>query len=190
MPEIRLDDIVGDVIVSLISSALIGVGIWAFRGKILAGLTSLYMSTSEAITIPVALCIEILHNLARLTRSISSSRFSAVFGFQVSLSQGTSGEECVGPPTSPTAPKLRISENDVLNTFSATHSDLVAECKKRYSDFKQNSRFHRLLKSAKEDPNCAIARRLNPDSIKSSIHMFYNLDAVLEKLDDEYTKRK
>ena len=92
--------------------------------------------------------------------------------------------------TAPAAPMVRISDDGALNAFSATHDELVAECRKRYSDFKLNFRFYTLLESVKKDPNCAHERRLNPNSSKNSIRMVYNLDAVLAKFDDEYTKLK
>ena len=183
-----LVEIIIGVTIVLLSTALIDP--WAFRGKIWPGLASLYMSTSQAITIPMAHSLEILQNLTRLTSDISRSSFSAVFKFQFSISRGASGGGSVGAPTSPTAPTVRISDDAALNTYSATHSELVAECRKRYSDFKQNFRFYKLLESVKTDPNCARERRLNPNSSKSSLRMFYRLDAVLAKFDDEYTKNK
>ena len=182
-----LDILIG-VIATLLGTALIGA--WASRGKIWPGLAFLYMSASEAMTIPVALCIEILQNLARLISNIGRSRFSAVFKFQVSVSRSTLRERSVGTPTASAAPTIRISDSEILNTFSATHNELVVECRKRYSNFKQNSRFYKLLESVKKDPNCAHERWLNPNSSKNSIRMFYNLDAVLAKFDDEYTKLK
>ena len=186
MLVIRLDDIVVGVIVSLISSALIG--IWAFRGKIWLGLVSLYLSTREAITVLITLCIEIVQNLAQLTNDIRGVEFSAGVKFQVSVSPRISEGGRVGMTTAPAAPTVWISGDEVLNTFSATHNELVAECRKRYPDFKQNFRFYKLLESVKKDPNCAHERRLNPNNSKSLIQMFYNLDESLAKLDDEYTK--
>ena len=99
MLEIWLEEIVLDVIATLMSTALIGT--WAFRGKIWPKLASLYMLTSEAVNVPIALCIKILQNLARLTNDITGSRFSAVFQFQVSISRRASEEGSVGVPTAP-----------------------------------------------------------------------------------------
>ena len=183
-----LEKIIVGVTIVLLSTALIDP--WAFRGKIWPGLASLYMSTSEAITIPMALCLGILQNLARLTSDISRSRFSAVFKFQFSVSRSASGGGSEGEPTSPTAPTIRIIDDAALNTYSATHSDLVAECRKRYSDFRLNLRFYKLLESVKMDPNCAHERRLSPNSSKSSAQMFYKLDTTLAKFDNEYTRLK
>ena len=90
--------------------------------------------------------------------------------------------------TDPKAPKFRVSDDEALRTFPATYDELVAECKKRYSNFKQNARFYKLLKSVKADSNCAHERRLNPNSKKSAMQMFYNFDTTFAKLDEEYTK--
>ena len=188
MLGIWLEEITLGVISTLIGTALIGV--WALRGRIRPKLASLYMSTSEAVTVPIALFVEILQNLARLTNAIGGSHFSAVFQFQVSIGHRASEEGRVEVPTATVAPTIEISTDETLNAYSATHDELVAECRKRYSDFKQNFRFYKLLESVKTDPNCARERRLNPNSSKSSLRMLYRLDAVLAKFDDEYTKYK
>ncbi|MYH63543.1 MAG: hypothetical protein F4148_17935 [Caldilineaceae bacterium SB0675_bin_29] len=188
MLEIWLEEIVLDVIAILIGTALIG--IWALRGKIVPKLASLYMSTSEAITIPCALSIQVLQNLARLTSDIGESHFSAVLQFQVSIGHRASEEGRVEVPTATVVPTIEISTDETLNTYSATHDELVAECRKRYSDFKQNFRFYKLLEAVKTDPNCALERRLNPNNSRNSLRVFYRLDAVLAKFDDEYTKYK
>lgn len=183
-----LEEITIGVTIVVLSTALIDP--WAFRAKIWPGLASLYMSTGEAITIPMAHFLEIFQSLTRLTSDISRSRISAVFKFQFSISRSALQRESVRVSTASAAPTVRISDSKVPNTFPATYGDLVAECRKRYSDFKQNNRFHKLLESVKRDPCCAHERQLNPNSSSSSTRMFYNLDAVLVKFDAEYTKRK
>ncbi len=188
MLGIWLEEIALGVISTLIGTALIG--IWALRGKICPKLASLYMSISEATTVPISLFVEVLQNLARLTNVIGGSQFSAVFHFQFSIGHRTSENGRVGMPTATGAPTIEISTDDTLNTYAATHDELVAECRKRYTDFKQNFRFYKLLESVKADPNCARERRLNPNSSRSSLRMFYRLDAVLAKFDYEYTKHK
>lgn len=180
-----LDILIG-VIATLLGSALIGV--WSFRGRIWPRLASLRMPIYQNITVPISLCIEILQKLARLTAQLSRSRYSAVFKFQVSISRSTWERSSVEAQSAPTPPKLEFNDAYVLHTFPATYSELVAECRKRYSDFKLNFRFYNLLESLKSDPQCAHERRLNPSSEKSPTQMFYNLDAVLARLDDEYTK--
>lgn len=190
MLEIGLADIVRGVIVDLILYILTGVGFWIFRQHMRRLVASLYALTTEAISVPYSLCSRILRDLTRLFSDVSGVVFSAVFSFQFSVSHSTSGGEGAGKPPTLTAPTVSIRVDCVQNTYSATHHELVAECRKRYSDFKQNSRFNNLMKAIKFDPNCACERRLNPKSGKSIIQMRYNLDATLAKLDDEYTKRK
>ena len=79
MLEIWLEKIVLDVIAILMGTALIRT--WAFRGKIWPKVASLYMWTSEAVTVPIALYVEIVQNLAQLTNDISGAGFSAGFKF-------------------------------------------------------------------------------------------------------------
>jgi len=186
MLEIWLQEIALGVIATLIGSALM----CAFHHRIWQELKSLYVSVRKTVTVLLSLCTKLPENFVRLLLDIDRARFSAAFGFQVSISRSALQRESVRVSTASAAPTVRISDSKVLNTFPATYGDLVAECRKRYSDFKQNNRFHKLLESVKRDPCCAHERRLNPSNSSSSTRMFYNLDAVLVKLDDEYTKRK
>lgn len=186
MLETWLQEVALGVITTLICSGLT----WTFRRKIWQELISLYLSISETATVLLSLCINLLESLVRLLFDTNRAGFSADFKFQFSISRGSLQKGSVGVSTASAAPTLRISDGEILNSFSATHDELVAECRNRYSDFKQNFRFYKLLESVKKDPNCAHERRLNPNSSKNSIRMVYNLDAVLAKFDDEYTKLK
>ncbi|MCY4080172.1 MAG: DUF3644 domain-containing protein [Caldilineaceae bacterium] len=132
--------------------------------------------------------INTLDNLARLPSGTSDPDFSVVMNVQIDIKPGLSGGGSVGITNDTNAPKFKVSDEEALAIFHATYNDLVAECRKRYPDFKQNFRFNTLMKTVKMDPNCAHERRLNPNKKKSSAQMFYNLDATFVKLDDAYQR--
>lgn len=133
MLEIGLAEIVRGVIVDLILYILTGVGFWTFRQHVRRLLASLYASTKEAVSVPYSHCTRILRNLTRLSSDISGAGVSAVFSLQISVSHSTSGGGGAGKPPTLTAPSVRISDDYVRNIYSATHHELVAECRKRYS---------------------------------------------------------
>ena len=132
--------------------------------------------------------INTLDNLARLPSGTSDPEYSVVMNVQIDIEPGLSGGGSVGITNNTDAPKFRVSDEEVLEIFHATYHDLVAECRKRYPDFKQNFHFNTLMKTVKVDPNCAHERRLNPNKKKSSAQIFYNLDATFVRLDDAYKK--
>ena len=132
--------------------------------------------------------IRTLDNLARLPSGTSDPEYTVVMNVQIDVKPGLSGGGSVGMTRDPKAPKFRVSDDEALEIFSATHHDLVAKCKKRYSNFKQNAHFYRLLESVKSDPYCTYERQLNPNSETSSTQIFYNLDSTFAKLDCKYIK--
>ena len=132
--------------------------------------------------------LETLDSLARLPSGTNDPEYPVVMNVQVEVRPGLSGGGSVGMTTDPKAPKFRVSDDEALRTFSATYHELVAECKKRYSNFKQNPQFNKLMKAVKADPNCAHERQLNPKSKTSATQTFYNLDSTFAKLDGEYIK--
>ena len=130
--------------------------------------------------------IKTLDNLARLPSDTSDPEYTVVMNVQIDVKPGLSGGGSVGMTTDRKAPKFKVSDDEVLEIFSATYHDLVAENKKRYSNFKQNPHFNKLMKAVKADPNCAHERQLNPKSKTSATQTFYNLDSTFAKLDGEY----
>lgn len=133
--------------------------------------------------------IRTLDGLTRLPSGTDDPEYPVVIDVQIEVRPGLSGGGSVGMTTDPKAPKFRVSDDEALRAFPDTYDDLIAECKKRYSDFKQNASFYKLLKSLKADPSCAHERRLNPNRQKSAKQMFYNLGSVFAILDEEYLKR-
>lgn len=88
----------------------------------------------------------------------------------------------------PRAPRLQLSEQQMKNRYPMTYQTLSNECANRYSDFKQNQRYHDLRKPLKADQKFCMIRRLDPENFASPKQEWYSR-AILNELDKHYTKR-
>ena len=84
--------------------------------------------------------------------------------------------------------KLAIDSdgNSLPAGFNWTHLQLCKRLSNRYSDFKQNNGFYKILKELQVNPKLCIKRQHNPLSPKSSKTMFYN-SSILPYFDKHYT---
>ncbi len=131
--------------------------------------------------------LRILEGLVSSSAVDSGSGYSVSMQIDIELNRELSGGGSIGVTHDPNAPKVHVSDDEMLRHYSMTYNDLARECRQRYSDFKRNARFHGILKIIKADPNCAYERKLNPGSRTSSTAIFYNADATLARLDAEYS---
>ena len=132
--------------------------------------------------------LKVLDDLAHST-PLANSGYSVVMRVDVRLNRGLSGGANIGMTNDPSAPLVRVSDDEALSKYSATYGKVVDKCRERYSDFVQNSKFHKLMVQVKADPECAYERKLNPTSENTSTAFFYSLDATLAKLDKSYTRK-
>ena len=109
---------------------------------------------------------------------------------KVELNRGISGGGNIGLTNAPNVPKVSISDDEALKTFPKPYKELVELCRNRYSDFKQNHRFHSAMKKVNNDPTCAYERKLDPTAKNSSTKRFYNPEQALVKLDQQYAQPK
>jgi hypothetical protein len=86
------------------------------------------------------------------------------------------------------ARQVRLSEDTILSIFSETYADIVANARKKFSDFKQNPRFNGIMRRLKEDPNIKVSRSLDPRNPKSSQQNFYH-KRIYAELAKFYTPR-
>ena len=135
---------------------------------------------------------ELLKELSDLVKphNLTDSGYSVAMHVQVEISRGLSGGGSIGLTNDPSVPKVSISDDEALKTFPTPYNKLVDKCRSRYSDFKQNNRFHLAMKDVHQDPKCTYERKLDPTSEISNKKRFYNLEQTLAKLDNEYTKSK
>jgi hypothetical protein len=89
----------------------------------------------------------------------------------------------------PGALAVSISEEDIRKQFPWEYSTLNDKLRSRYSNFKENDKYHTLRKALAADPRYMKTRFLDPGNPKSSRKDFYNPNIIAE-FDKAYTLRK
>ena len=90
----------------------------------------------------------------------------------------------------PNAPALRLEEDEILKKkYPLDYKTLVKELNKRFSDFKTNSKFHKIRKELMKDEKLSKTRYLDPNNTKSSRKDFYSPN-IVKKFDTHYEKNK
>src|SRR5882672_200582 len=89
----------------------------------------------------------------------------------------------------PKAPTVALREEDVLKNYPWTYRDLTDAMKKRYSDFLENSKYHKLREGFQAEKKFCITRHLNPKKPDSSSQRFFNPN-ILQEFDQHYERRK
>ena len=87
----------------------------------------------------------------------------------------------------PTAQKVILTEEEIQKTYQWTYDELRKRLAARYSDFKENDKFHRLRKPLGGDKRFVHCRYLDPKNPKSGKKDFYNPNIVTE-FDKHYTQ--
>ena len=88
----------------------------------------------------------------------------------------------------PNAPEVRLSEEQVRESYPWDYQELTNRCRERYSDFKVDQKYHKLRKSLESDRRFAHERRLDPEKPRPK-KMFY-APAILEQFDKHYRRRQ
>lgn len=89
----------------------------------------------------------------------------------------------------PSAPAVRIKEDDLLFEYSLDYSTLRKHLYSRYSDFSANNKFNKLMRSIKKDRKYCVVRYLNPKNPKSTSQCFYH-PSIFRKFDKYYSLKK
>jgi hypothetical protein len=85
------------------------------------------------------------------------------------------------------AVKIVMSEQDVRDKYPWDYAELCGRLKTRYSDFKQDKRFHAVRKGLLGDEKYHLPRFLDPGNPRSPRKDFYNSNVLLE-FDKHYVK--
>jgi len=86
--------------------------------------------------------------------------------------------------------KVKIDEESLFKSYyTETFHQVVENSRILFIDFKQNSRFNKIMRSLKNDPKLYKKRYLNIQKESGSYKGFYS-KKVYEKLEKHYTKRK
>lgn len=87
----------------------------------------------------------------------------------------------------PTAPAVRLTEEQILERYPWDYAELTKRCRKRYANFKSDQKYHEIRKRLDADNHFAHIRRLDPDNPRSSKKTFYNPNIFIE-FDKQYMR--
>ena len=127
-----------------------------------------------------------LNSIAHSANGVDGSDYCVTLNVEINLNRKLVGGGNIGLTNDPSAPEVKVSDDEALELYPATYPEIVEGCKARYPNFKRNGQFHKIMGGVKADPACAHERRLDPKNPKGQKKFFYNEDATLAKLDEVY----
>ena len=98
------------------------------------------------------------------------------------------GALAVAITNDPMAPEINLTEDDFKKIYKWTYQQLVEHLKKRYTDFKLNSKFSAIRHPLMSDAKFVRPRYLDPDNPKSGKKDFYN-PGIIGEFDKHYTRK-
>ncbi len=87
----------------------------------------------------------------------------------------------------PNATEVRMTEVQIRENYPWDYRELTDRCRKRYKDFKENSKYHGVRKPLLKNEKFCRVRYLDPDNPKSANKQFYNPN-ILRELDNHYSR--
>lgn len=87
----------------------------------------------------------------------------------------------------PNATEVFITEEDALKKYPFDYASLTRKLVERYSDFKQNQKYHDIRTPLKNDTRYCRIRRLDPNNPNSSKKEYYSTE-IFKVFDNHYTK--
>lgn len=88
----------------------------------------------------------------------------------------------------PNAPVVNLKEEDIREAYPLTYGELGALLRERYSDFKNDKKFHNLKRQLVGDSRYAFVRLLDPNNPKSSRKQFFNHN-IISEFDKHYARK-
>ena len=98
------------------------------------------------------------------------------------------GAFAVAITNDPAAPQINLTEDDFKKIYKWTYQQLLEQLKKRYTDFKANSKFVAIRKPLMGDVKFVRPRYLDPDNPKSGKKDFYS-PTIIGEFDKHYTRK-
>lgn len=89
--------------------------------------------------------------------------------------------------TDPTAPEVRLTEDDLLARYPYDYRSLTTQLKRRYRNFVANNDYHRLRRAIENDNRFCHLRLLNPRSPRGGSKKYFS-NAILEYFDNHYQR--
>ena len=83
---------------------------------------------------------------------------------------------------------VTLTEEDILKRFPWTYKTMVAKCRERYSDFKQDKKFNTLVSRIKTNDKLSKRRDFYPNNKKTPTTFYYSTN-TLQEFDHHYKKK-
>ena len=118
------------------------------------------------------------------------SAYSTTMNIEIKLT-GSKNKDALATrlTTDPSAPEIRLTEEQIRERYPWDYRQLTKQCKQRYRDFKENTEYHQIRKRLGENPRFGSTRYLDPGNPKSSKKPFF-ADGILNELDKHYVKKQ
>lgn len=97
------------------------------------------------------------------------------------------GDVEVRVSNAPDAVAVRLEEEDVRERYPLDYQMLSQRLRRRYRDFKENRKYHKIRKALEADERFCKTRLLDPGNPKSAVKKFYNSN-IIKEFDKHYTK--
>lgn len=118
----------------------------------------------------------------------ASSPYSVTVNIDIKFTRSKAKDALgVNVTTNPNAPEVRLTEEQIGDTYPWDYDRLNAECRKRYSDFKLVNKYHELRKKLAGDKRYGYLRLLDPKRPKGQKKPFFNPN-IMKEFDKHYTK--
>jgi hypothetical protein len=89
----------------------------------------------------------------------------------------------------PNSTEIILKEEDILEKYPWTYQKLTDSLKERYSDFKQNQKYHQIRKNLENERKYVYTRYLDPSNKEGSKKVMYNPNIIKDEFDKYYAKR-
>lgn len=143
---------------------------------------------SVVVTADESRLIKHLQQLAAID-SKTPSPFAVALRFHVRLEKSSLATASkVEISKDPDAVKVTLSEEDIRDKYPWDYREITKRFSERYSDFKQDARFHSIRRPLLKDERYVKSRYLDPGNPKSPRKDFYNPN-VVPIFDKHYTRK-
>jgi len=118
----------------------------------------------------------------------ATSAYSVTVNIDIKFTRSKAKEALAVQVTNdPTAPRVRLTEEQIREKYPWDYEKLTNECRKRYSNFKVDRKYHEQRKKLLADKKFGVIRFLDPSNHKSAKKPFFNPN-ILTELDKYYAK--
>lgn len=113
-------------------------------------------------------------------------QYSVAIGIDISFKK-TSTINGIGMRYDKDGIPIKLTEENITMRFPLLFKDVTSKARKRYSDFKQTTKFHQIIKGIKHNNKLCHTRKLDPSNSKSQVKTFYSTN-IWQVFDNHYSK--